>query len=104
MNFRYPPLWGINSYSTGAGMYQLTKLARFIKFNMPNDKPAGIHILSNEQAYDLAAFINSRERRIFDIRHDWPVISTKPVDYPFGPYADTFSVERHKFGPWLNMK
>lgn len=104
MNFRYPPLWGINSYSTGAGMYQVTKLARFIKFNMPNDKPAGTYILSNEEAYDLAAFINSQERREFDSSHDWPVISTKPVDYPFGPYADTFSVERHKYGPWSNMK
>ncbi len=61
MHFRYPPLWGPDSYSTGAGMYQITKLARFIKFNMPNDKPTGTHILSNEEAYDLAAFINSQE-------------------------------------------
>lgn len=103
-SFRYPPLWGMNSYSTGAGMYQLTKLARFIKYNMPFDKPAGTIRLSDEEAYDLAAFINSQERLEFDIRRDWPVISTKPVDYPFGPYADTFSLERHKYGPWLNMK
>ena len=104
MNYRYPPLWGANSYSTGAGMYQVTKLARFIKFNMPYDKPSGSLVLTDEEAYDLAAFINSQERRGFDSSHDWPVISTKPVDYPFGPYSDTFSVERHKYGPWLNMK
>jgi thiosulfate dehydrogenase len=104
MNFRYPPLWGVNSYSTGAGMYQLSKLARFIKHNMPFDKPAGSIRLKDEEAWDLAAFINSRARNTFDISRDWPVISTKPVDYPFGPYADSFSVERHKYGPWLNMK
>lgn len=104
MNFRYPPLWGANSYSTGAGMYQLTKLARFIKQNMPFDKPAGTVRLQDEEAYDLAAFINSQERASFDISHDWPLISTKPVDYPFGPYADSFSADRHKYGPWLNMK
>ncbi|TRZ75539.1 MAG: cytochrome C, partial [Chitinophagaceae bacterium] len=26
--------------------------------------------------------------------------ATKPVDYPFGPYADTFSEQQHKFGPF----
>lgn len=103
-SFRYPPLWGLNSYSTGAGMYQVTKLARFIKFNMPNDKPPGRIVLTDEEAYDLAAYINSQERQTFDISHDWPVISTKPVDYPFGPYADSISAARHKYGPWLNLK
>ncbi len=85
-------------------MYQVTKLARFIKFNMPYDKPAGSVVLTNEEAYDLAAFINSQERGVFDISDDWPVKSTKPVDYPFGPYADSFSADRHKYGPWLNLK
>jgi thiosulfate dehydrogenase len=104
ISYRYPPLWGLNSYSTGAGMYQVTKLARFIKYNMPYDKPPGKILLTDEEAYDLAAYINSQERRTFDISQDWPLISTKPVDYPFGPYADSFSAERHKYGPWLNMK
>ena len=104
ITYRYPPLWGLNSYSTGAGMYQLTKLARFIKYNMPFDKPAGSLLLTDEEAYDLAAYINSQERQTFDISRDWPLISTKPVDYPFGPYADSFSVARHKYGPWINMK
>ena len=103
-SFRYPPLWGPNSYSTGAGMYQVTKLARFIKFNMPYDKPAGSLLLTDEEAYDLAAYINSQKRQTFDISHDWPVMSTKPVDYPFGPFADSFSADRHKYGPWLNLK
>ncbi len=102
--YRYPPLWGLNSYSTGAGMYQVSRLARFIKYNMPYDKPPGSIRLSDEDAFDLAAYINSRERREFDISRDWPIMSTKPVDYPFGPYADTFPEVRHKYGPWSNMK
>jgi thiosulfate dehydrogenase len=28
------------------------------------------------------------------------VLATKPFDYPFGPYADTFSVAQHKYGPF----
>jgi thiosulfate dehydrogenase len=34
------------------------------------------------------------------VPNDWPDISKKPIDHPFGPYADTFSVQQHKFGPW----
>jgi thiosulfate dehydrogenase len=32
------------------------------------------------------------------------VVSTKPVDYPFGPYADGFSETQHKYGPFGMMK
>lgn len=31
VNYRYPPVWGDNSYAVSAGMYRLTKLASFIK-------------------------------------------------------------------------
>jgi thiosulfate dehydrogenase len=33
--FIYPPLWGEQSYNVSAGMYRLTRLATFIKYNMP---------------------------------------------------------------------
>lgn len=104
ISFLYPPLWGTASYTSGAGMYQLSKLARFIRYNMPFDKTPGTMVISEEDAWDIAAFINSQPRPEFDTSHDWPVMSTKPVDYPFGPYADSFSAPRHKFGPWINMK
>jgi thiosulfate dehydrogenase len=31
---------------------------------------------------------------------DWPDISKKPIDHPFGPYADGFSEKQHKLGPF----
>jgi thiosulfate dehydrogenase len=28
------------------------------------------------------------------------LLATTPFDYPYGPYADTFSVKQHKYGPF----
>ena len=33
-------------------------------------------------------------------KNDYPDISKKPIDDPFGPYADTFSESQHKYGPF----
>lgn len=98
--YLYPPLWGKNSYNTGAGLYRISRLAGFVKNNMPN--PVNYHQpqLSDEEAWDVAAFINSQPRPGFDISKDWPNISKKPFDHPFGPYADGWSETRHKYGPW----
>jgi thiosulfate dehydrogenase len=35
-----------------------------------------------------------------DQSSDWPDISTKPIDFPFGPYADAFREKQHKYGPY----
>ncbi len=98
--YLYPPLWGPHSYNDGAGINQLSKLAGFIKNNMPNTVNYHQPTLSNEDAWNVAAFINSHERPQFDKSKDWPILATKPFDYPFGPYADTFSVAQHKYGPF----
>lgn len=99
--YLYPPLWGRNSYNNGAGLYQLSKLAGFIKNNMPFGTSYKKPFLSNEQAWDVAAYINSRPRPPFkQLLKDWPDISNKPADYPFGPYADSFPESQHKFGPF----
>jgi thiosulfate dehydrogenase len=96
----YPPLWGNNSYNVGAGMYQLSKFAGYIKNNMPFGTTYKDPQLTNEQAWDVAAFVNSRPRPVKSLKMDWPNISTKPFDYPMGPYADSFSESRHKYGPY----
>lgn len=98
--YEYPPLWGAHSYNDAAGINQLSKLAGFIKNNMPN--PVNYHKpnLTTEQAWDVAAYISSHARPTKDKSKDWPVLATKPFDYPFGPYADTFSVRQHKYGPF----
>jgi Cytochrome c len=101
VTFTYPPLWENRSYNTSAGMFTLSKLAGFIKKNMPFDEASNqIPGLTNEQAWDVAAYINSKPRHAKFFANDWPDIAKKPVDYPFGPYIDNFSELQHKYGPF----
>jgi thiosulfate dehydrogenase len=99
--YAYPPLWGKNSYNSGAGLFRLSRFAGYVKNTMPFGQ-TDYHApqLSNEEAWDLGAFINSQPRPQKDLGKDWPDISKKPVDHPFGPYADGFSEQQHKFGPF----
>jgi thiosulfate dehydrogenase len=98
--YQYPPLWGMNSYNTGAGMMRLARIATYIKNNMPfgatHDNPQ----LKDEDAWDVAAFINTQSRPGFDASNDWPDISQKPIDFPYGPYADGFTEAQHRYGPY----
>ena len=96
----YPPVWGEHSYNDGAGMYRIINLAGFVKNNMPFGASYQNPQLSNEEAWDVAAFINSQPRPRRDQHADWPVLKNKPIDFPFGPYADGFSEIQHKFGPF----
>lgn len=97
----YPPLWGPHSYNIGAGIYRISKLAGFVKVNMPFEENShGKPVFTDEECWDVAAFINSQPRPGKDISKDWPDISKKPVDHPFGPYADTLSEVQHKYGPY----
>ena len=104
IGYSYPPLWGEHSYNVSAGLYRISKFAAFVKNNMPFKPTASSPQLSDEEAWDVAAFVNSMQRpeKFFD--YDWPDINTKPVDYPFGPYSDTFTAMQHKFGPFDQIK
>lgn len=103
-DYIYPPLWGDHSYAVSAGMYRLSRLASFIKYNMPLGATYTTPLLTDDEAWDLAAYINSQPhpKRIFTT--DWPDISRKPVDYPFGPYTDGFNEKQHKYGPYAPIK
>lgn len=104
IGFVYPPLWGPNSYNDGAGMYRLSRLAGFIKNNMPN--PTNYHHpnINNEMAWDIAAFVNASPRPHKDQTNDWPDIAKKPIDCPIGPYKDLYTSNQHKFGPFSEME
>ena len=55
----FPPLWGPKSYNWGAGMGEIDKAAGFIKANMP----LGLgNSLSDQEAWDVATYIDSQER------------------------------------------
>jgi thiosulfate dehydrogenase len=96
----YPPLWGAHSYNIGAGLYQISKFAAYVKNNMPYGVTYQRPQLTNEQAWDAAAFVNSQPHPSRDLSGDWPTLSRKPVDYPFGPYDDGYSEAQHKYGPF----
>lgn len=93
----YPPLWGKDSYNTGAGMYRLLKAVSYIKANMPQGNPD----LTLEEAYDVAAYMNSQTRPIKANREaDFPDRKVKPLDMDVGPYDDGFSTTQHRYGPY----
>ncbi len=100
--YAYPPLWGPNSYNNGAGLYRLSGFTGFVKNNMPYLQAThAAPVLTNEQAWDVAAFVNSQPRPLFNQQADWRNIAQKPIDFPFGPYADTFTEQQHKYGPFI---
>ncbi|RFS23249.1 cytochrome C [Chitinophaga silvatica] len=98
--FIYPPLWGGESYNDAAGLYRLSKFAGYVKYNMPYGTDFNAPVLKDEEAWDLAAFVNSQPRPHKDQSADWKDIKQKPIDFPFGPYADNLTEEQHKFGPF----
>jgi thiosulfate dehydrogenase len=100
----YPPLWGSNSYNNGAGLYRLTRFAGYVKANMPLGATYEAPQLTDEEAWDVAAYVNSMHRPSKDLSTDWPDIAKKPIDHPFGPFADSFSDEQHKLGPFKPIK
>ncbi|CAN5567372.1 hypothetical protein BH23BAC1_BH23BAC1_32880 [soil metagenome] len=100
MEFIYPPLSGTQSYNTGAGLFRLSRFAGYVKANMPFGINYENPFLTDEEAWDVAAYVNSLPRPEKDFSMDWPDISKKPFDHPFGPYTDTFSEQEHKFGPY----
>ena len=102
--WQYPPLWGANSYNTGAGLFRLSRFAAFIKANMPFGTSYDDPVLSDEEAWDIAAFVNTMPRPHKEFSGDWPDLSKKPVDHPFGPYPDGLSEKAHKYGPFIQNK
>lgn len=76
-----PPLWGPGSYSVGAGMARLRTAASFIRHNMPYDRPG---TLTDQQAFDVASYINSHPRPdLAGKENDWPHGDQPPdVAYP----------------------
>jgi thiosulfate dehydrogenase len=74
-----PALWGGQSYNIGAGMARVRTAAAFIRHNMPFGNPT----LTDQQAFDVAAYINSRPRPDFAGKEkDWPR-GDAPPDVPY---------------------
>lgn len=104
-SYEYPPLWGMNAYQPGSSMYRIIKAAQFIKANMPFDKARwDAPVLSDEEAFDVAAYINNLEHiRPNSGGEDYEDIRKKYIDYPYGPYDDPFSENQHRYGPFQEI-
>lgn len=93
----FPPLWGPDSFNNGAGMHRVLTAAKFIKARMPLGKAN----LTDEEAFDLSAYINSQPRpEMENLDRDYPDRKTKPIDTGYGPFADDFPLSQHQFGPF----
>ncbi|MFG1229192.1 c-type cytochrome [Xanthobacter wiegelii] len=100
-----PPLWGPDSFNDGAGMNRLTTIANFVHDNMPNGTDWLMPVLSAEDSWDVAAYVVSQPRPSrAAFAADFPNLLEKPVDTPYGPYADSFPQSQHKFGPFAPIR
>jgi thiosulfate dehydrogenase len=99
--YQFPPLWGPDSFNNGAGMSRLLTAAAYAMHNMPLGTTYSAPVLSDEEAYDVAGFIVSQQRpEKPHLDRDFPVRLQKPIDTPYGPYADGFGAEQHRLGPF----
>jgi thiosulfate dehydrogenase len=63
-----PPVWGDMSYNDGAGLSRNDKLAAWLKVAMPLGDPS----LSEQEALDIAAYVNSKPRPKFVLEDHLP--------------------------------
>ncbi len=103
--YQFPPLAGPDSYNTGAGMHRVLTAMAFIKGNMPLGATAEHPALQDDDAYDVAGYINSLPRpQKPNAERDFPDRKLKPMSTPYPPYADEFSLEQHKYGPFAPIR
>ncbi len=83
------PLWGPRSWSDGAGAARIYTLAGYIRHAMPLDDPGS---LTDEEAQQVAAYINSHER---------PAFARKLEDFPRGdvPIDAVYYPQRYSVNP-----
>ena len=75
-----PALWGARSYSIGASMARVERAASFVRHNMPYDRPG---TLTDQQAFDVAAYIDAQARPDLPGKErDWPA-GDAPADVPY---------------------
>lgn len=63
-----PPVWGAKSFNGGAGLANVAQLAAWLKVAMPLDEAD----LSEQEALDIAAFVNQHERPKFRLAEHLP--------------------------------
>jgi thiosulfate dehydrogenase len=103
--YQFPPLWGPDSYNDGAGMARPITTAQFVRANMPNGADFAHPVLTEPDAFDVAAFVDGQPRpHLAGTERDFPDRALKPVDATYPPLLGPFPAEQHLVGPWGPMQ
>lgn len=81
----FPPVWGSDSYNTGAGLSKLDKMVTWMKHNMP----LGNATLSDTEAIDVSIYVNAQERDDFNL--DNHLLPREKMGY----YNSKVATEKH---------
>jgi thiosulfate dehydrogenase len=79
---RAGPRWGPDSWNDGAGAARIYTLAGIIRYSMPYLDPGS---LTDEEAQQLAAFINSKPRPSYPFKDQDYLVDPVPVDSVYYP-------------------
>lgn len=90
----FPALWGADSFNWGAGMGSVANAAAFIRTNMPFSQGGS---LSDQDAWDVAQFMDSHERPQ-DPRYTGSVAETRAKYHEGDDWMYGISVRGHVLG------
>ncbi len=79
---RAGPLWGPESWNDGAGASRVYTLAGIIRYSMPYLDPGS---LTDEEAQQVAAYINSKPRPAFPFKERDYQVDPLPIDAVYYP-------------------
>ena len=99
--YRFPPLWGPDSFNDGAGMARAITAAQFVHANMPFGTTFDAPLLSPTDAFDVVAYVSGQPRpHKPGLDADFPDRARKPIDAAYPPYVGPFPPDQHRLGPW----
>lgn len=103
--YQLPPLWGLESDDDGAGIARPITPANFIRANMPFGTDSAHPVMSVQNAFGVAAFIDShpRPRRLGNER-DFPGRALKRAAATYPPFLGPFPPSQHLPGPWQPIR
>jgi thiosulfate dehydrogenase len=103
--YRFPPLWGPDSFNDGAGMARAITAAQFVHANMPLGTSFEAPVLPTADAFDVIAFVSGQSRpHKAGLEADFPDRSRKPVDAAYPPFVGPFTPDQHRLGPWTPIR
>lgn len=100
--YQFPPIAGDDTYDDGGHMYMVPLMTRFLYVNMPLGATAKQPQLTVQDAYDIAAYVNSDlPRRHNPGRiHAYPDPAFRPKGFAIHEhYPNSAAYRRARFGP-----